>query len=122
MPVCSAHSLDVQKNHGNRGCHGSDDMVSDSVLSLSVSVSLLMCAPAKERCYYRPLVVVIITAESMAKQYLSQCLRVSLSGPGVILIDYIASSSTACLALCPCTVQHTLYSGRDALTLKCCVI
>lgn len=93
-------------------------MVSDSVLSLSVSVSLLMCARAKERCYYRPLVVVIITAESMAKQCLSQFLRVSLSGPGVIMIDCIASSSTACLALCPCAVQHTLYSGRGALTLK----
>lgn len=51
----------------------------------------------------------------MAKQGSSQFLRVSLSAPGVTLIDYIAESSTACLAVCPHSAQHTLHIGQTTV-------
>lgn len=99
--VSSSHSMRRGGSHGAHGCHGSDDTVSDSVLSLSVFMSLLYVRAHARRRLHRSLVVGTITAESAAKRGSSRLPCVSLNGPGVTLIDYVAGSSTACLAVCP---------------------
>lgn len=67
-------------------------------------------------------------ADSMAKQSGSQFLRVSLSGPGDTLIDRTAGASTACLAACPRSAQHSSRTGQaavlcaGAVTVEYCVV
>lgn len=101
--LCPPVIPETWRNRRTRRCHGSDDTVSDSVLSLSVFMSLLMCVRTRGSASTDPLLVWLNPRPNGARH---GCECVSLTGRGVTLIDYLAGSSTACLAVLPRTALH----------------